>query len=64
MRKATVFEIRCIQEVIASKTSKGMNFDFERELLKAWGKYFKGQHQDTLADMCKVKIQVPLAVKR
>jgi len=50
------FEIRCIQEVIASKSSGGENCDFEKNLLKDWGKYFKGQHQDALAAMCEVKI--------
>jgi len=58
------FEIRHIQKVIAGKSSRGENCDFERDLLKAWGKYFKDKHQDALAAMCEGKIQAPLAIKR
>ena len=58
------FEIRCIQEVIAGKSSRGENCDFEKNLLKAWGKYFEREYQNGLAAMCEVKIQVPLAIKR
>lgn len=50
------FEIGCIQDTIAGKTARGENCDFEKNLLKAWGKYFKGDHRDALAAMCEVKI--------
>ena len=58
------FEIGCIQKTIAGKSGRGEDCDFERALLKAWGKHFKDNHQDVLAAMCKVKIQAPLAAKR
>lgn len=56
------FEIRCIREVIAGKSSRGENCDFEKNLLKDWGKKFRANHQDGLAAMCKVKIQAALAI--
>ena len=56
------FEIHCIQEVIANKSSRGENCAFEKNLLEAWGKYFRDNHQDALAAMCEVKIWVPLAL--
>lgn len=58
------FEIRCIQETIASKSRRGESCGFERELLKNWGTFFKANHQDALAAMCEVKNQAPLAVKK
>ena len=35
------YEIKCMEDIVKGKESRGENADFEKRLLKAWGRYLE-----------------------